>query len=510
MENRIRLLCTSDIHGAVYPYSYADMQEKNQGIAKLKTLIDSLRDENTIVIENGDTIEGSPLTFYHYMNDHDGVCPVTQALAMIGYDYVNVGNHDFNEGREALFTHLKTLGAPCITHNFLYRGKPVGAPYDIREIAGKRIALFGLTTQYIPHWESEAHLKDIAFTDAYETAKETVAALKALPEGKRPDYIVCIYHGGFECDPVSGVPTEKDTGENEGYRIMTQIPGIDVFLTGHQHREYCAVHEGCAYTQPAANGRFLAMVDIDTETGAITPSLLPVDTKADESVTAATAAAEAACQKWLDQTLGTCKIDLKIRNEDDARLHKTQLITFFNRVQMEMTGAQISACALFLGATGFGEVITMRDIVSTYLFPNTLTVKRVTGKTLRAYLEKTAAFWAVGQDGTIGIDPRYDFPTPGHFNYDMADGVSYTIRVSNPEGKRIEDLKRNGKEVRDEDVFTLVVNNYRAAGGGDYEMIAESETVKEYLTSMVEILAQYIMKHPVIDFTPVHNIQVVI
>ena len=508
MKHRIRLLCTSDLHGTLFPYSYADKKPQNRGLARLKTLIDSLRDDNTILIENGDTIEGSPLTIYHYMHHRDEPCPLSTAMQRIGYDYINVGNHDFNEGQDALFTHLKETGATCITHNFIYQGAPAGPQYVIREAAGKKVALFGLTTQYIPHWESETNLRGVRFTDAYETAKETLEILNSLPDPERPDYVVCVYHGGFERDPETGEATQADTGENEGYRMLCELRGIDVLLTGHQHRTYCGKMFDTVYTQPGANGEYLAMVDIDTRTGEITPELIPVDTEPDEEILAIGRAEEEACQKWLDKVIGRTKIDLRIYDEDEARFNKSQMITFLNKVQMETTGADISGAAVFLGASGFGEEITMRDLVSTYIFPNTLTVKEITGAVLRSYLEKCAEFWTV-RDGAICVNPRYDFPTPGHYNYDMLDGVEYTIKASNPEGARIVSLKRDGEEIRDDDIFSLVVNNYRAAGGGDFDMIREAPTVTEYQTGMVEVIANYLQKHPVIDFEPVNNVKVI-
>ena len=508
MKHRIRILCTSDIHGTLFPHGYADGRPKNMGLARLRTLIDSLRDENTILIENGDTIEGSPLTIYHYLHHKQEPCPLSTGMQRMRYDYINVGNHDFNEGQEALFTHLKETGATCITHNFYYRGEAMGPQYIIHEAAGKKVAVFGLTTQHIPHWESEANLVGVRFTDAYETAKETLEILRSLPDPERPDYVVCVYHGGFERDPETGEFIQADTGENEGYRMLCDLRGIDVLLTGHQHRVFCGTRYGTAYTQPGAHGEYLAKVDIDLLTGEILPEIIPVETAADEEILSIGRAEEEACQKWLDKVIGRTKIDLRIRDEDEARLNKSQLITFLNKVQMETTGADISGAALFIGASGFGEEITMRDLVSTYSFPNTLTVKEITGAVLRAYLEKCAEFWTV-RDGAITVNPRYDFPTPGHYNYDMLDGVEYTIKASNPEGARIVSLTRNGEEVKDDDIFSLVVNNYRAAGGGDFDMIREAPTVTEHQTGMVEVIADYLRKHPVIDFEPVHNVRVI-
>lgn len=200
-------------------------------------------------------------------------------------------------------------------------------------------------------------------------------------------------------------------------------------------------------------------------------------------------------------------IDLNIIDEDDARLHKSQVITFLNRVCEDCSGADISGNALFLHARGFRKQITMRDLVSTYVFPNTLVVKKVTGKILKEYLEKCAEFWDV-ENGKIIVEKHHDFPTPLHFNYDMLDGVEYTIRVSNPAGQRITRLTRNGKDIKEDDEFTLCINNYRASGGGGFTMLKEAETVKEIQRNVVEIIADYITKVKVINFEPVHNIEI--
>ena len=92
----------------------------------------------------------------------------------------------------------------------------------------------------------------------------------------------------------------------------------------------------------------------------------------------------------------------------------------------------------------------------------------------------------------------------------MIDGVEYIIKVSNPEGSRITSLTRNGQFVKEDDEFTIAVNNYRASGGGNYNMIKNAPVVKEISESMVEILAEYIMHKKVIDFEPVHNIDVIV
>lgn len=92
----------------------------------------------------------------------------------------------------------------------------------------------------------------------------------------------------------------------------------------------------------------------------------------------------------------------------------------------------------------------------------------------------------------------------------MLDGIEYTIKVSNPIGLRIISLTKDGEPIKDDDVFTIAMNNYRASGGGDYEMLKNAETVKEISAGMVDLLAEYIMKYKVIDFKSVDNIHVIL
>lgn len=558
MGKRIRILTSSDVHGVLFPYEYAKGEGRSWGLAKLAGLIRSLRGPDTVLIDNGDTLEGSPLSFYHYAQRPSETSPMTAAMAMMHYDFVNLGNHDFDYGPGALFQHLEKSGARCLCVNISYRDRPLGS-CELRRICGKKLAFFAVCTQYVPNWEPADKMEGFAFRDAFESACETAEMIR---EKEDPDYLICIYHGGFEKDPLTG-EIISETDENEGFRMLTSIPEIDILITGHQHRKYCGVFHraegsgatggvfpeaksgeisdgsagevpegrgekdcaeaekkvsGTVFTQTRDNGVELSCIEIDPETGRICARILPADAEPDQELLLAAEAEEKDCQSWLDQPLGRSETDLRVRDEFDGRLHKSQLITFLNRVQMEISGAQLAGSALFQGACGFGTEITMRDLVSTYSFPNTLAVKRISGRVLKAYLEKCAEFWAL-DGGRIVVSERFEKPVPMYFNYDMLDGVQYTIDVSRPVGSRIvrlETLPAPGQEgglqppcaVTDDMEFTLAVNNYRASGGGGFDMLRDAPTIREIPVSMVDLLAEYIMKHRVIRFEPVSNIRV--
>ena len=502
---RIRILATSDVHANILPIHYADNMYRNHGLAKIKTAIDCLKDENTLVLDNGDMLEGTPLAFYHYDRYPDELSPFTKAMNEIEYDYVNVGNHDFDHGEEALMMHLQNLKAPCITSNWIYRGKPFGPTYVIREIAGKKIALFALTTSFTGEAQKKANIRHSKFQDAVETAKKTVNTIRRL---ERPDYVICLYHGGFERDIATGTAEAKITSENQAYRICREISGIDVLIAGHTHRSMCGRLFNTTYIETASDGSEIACIDIMPDTGHIETHILKCDMDADESILKTVAKEEEECQTWLDRPLGTAKTDLSIKDDIEARVHKAQLVTFMNKAAMDHTKADLATCNLYLHAKGLPTQITMRDLVSTYVYPNTLTVKQISGKTLREYLEKCASYFTVQTDGTIGIDSTYIVPSPVYYNYDMVDGIDYTINASLPVGQRITELKRNGEDITDDMIFTIAMNNYRAIGGGDYMMLRDLPVVREYTTSIVDMLANYIRDMQVIDFEPVNNITI--
>lgn len=503
MSERIRILATSDVHGTIFPYSYADGMKKPHGFARLNAVISLLRDENTLLLDNGDTLQGSALSFYHYLKKPTEISPVTTVMREMKYDYLNVGNHDFNYGTEALMMHLQNVGAPCITANWLFHGKPFGPNYVIREVAGKRIALFAIVTQYIPHWEKKDTIRYCRFTDAYETAEKTVSLLKKL---EKPDYIICLYHGGFERDLAYGYLTEEDTGENEAYRILKNISGIDLLITGHQHRSLNGKMGDTHYIQTAGDGSEIACIDIYPDTDVIEPRIFKCDMDADMELLKYVQEEENECKAWLDQPLGSTSMDLKIEDDMEALLKKTQLATFLNKVQLEATGADLSACTIAPASGGFGHDITMRDLVNVYRFPNTLVVKKITGKVLREYLEKNAEFWTIRNE-SIDIMNRTDAPLT-HYNYDMVDGIEYTLKIANPAGERVTDLTYKGAPVEDDQEFTIALTNFRGAGGGGFSMLRSCPPVSADYPNIADLTAKYIIDHKGISFEPVENIHI--
>ena len=504
---KIRLLATSDVHGVLSPYQYSDRKLAEQGLARLSGHIRRLRHENTLLIDNGDVLEGCPLNFYHAAYEKDTRHPMADALNYLKYDYYNLGNHDFNYGYDMQHRYMRDVQAKCLTGNICEHGQVVGAEYTIHEFdSNHRIALIGVTTQHIPVWEHAEHIEHNTFENAFDFVKRTVQTIK---ETEQVNGIAVVYHGGFEKDLVSGKETEAQTGENLGYKMCAEIEGFDVMITGHQHRSLATTCCGKAVTQTAFNGKELAVVDWDLETGEITTELLKANQEVDEDLMALFAEKEARTQQWLDQPLGVVKGgDLLIDDLFEARVHKHPLVSFLNQVQLSVSNAQLSANALFNDAKGFRHEITMRDLVSTYVYPNTLVVLKMTGSILRRYIEKCAEYFDI-KNSELCVAHRFVWPKPQHYNYDMVEGVDYVLDIRKPEGQRIVSLTYQGKEVQDEDEFTMVVSNYRAGGGGDFSMVKECEVVKTIQNDMVSCMAEYLSAHPELEVNHKENIKII-
>lgn len=492
------IICTSDVHGTLSAYSYLDGSLTNHGLSRYKSAIDAMRSQHDIiVVDNGDSLQGSPLMTYA-LNSHAKPNPLASVFNQIGVDYVNLGNHDFNYGEEALMQYLDDLNALCLTSNILYKDEPIGHTV-VHQTSNERIALIGLCTDYIPNWEKPEHIKNFKFLNPIETLKQEIAKVNV-------DKIIVFYHGGLERDLNDGHPTEKLTGENVGFAILNTA-GVDALFSGHQHRSIAQYVHNKPVMQCALNAQEYMVLDLEN----MNPQLNTMKTHpVDESIETLIKPFDDQTQIWLDQELG--KIighDFKIRDPFDARLHKHPYISFINQVQKEATNADICGTALFNVALGLDETIHYRDLVLNYAYPNSLIVKQMTGKILRSYLEQCADYFMV-KDNTIIVNPLFDEPKPQHFNYDMLDGIEYTFKISNPVGQRVVDLKFKNEAVQDDDVFTVAMNNYRASGGGNFHMIPECPTVLEIQRDMTEIMAEYIQDKKIVTVDHHDNIHIII
>lgn len=518
----LELLVTSDIHGNVFPLNYGTNAHTELGFAKIATLIKQQQsnNEHTITIDNGDVIQGTPLTYHYAKYQHSLPNPMIKLLNQLHYDAGVVGNHEFNYGQDVLIKAVNEANYPWLSANIINTetNEPYfGKPYIIKSLAdGLQVGILGLTTKYIPNWEKEDHIEGMQFDDPVQTAEKWV---KVLKEEEKVDVVVVAYHGGFERDLDTGEPSEVLTGENQGYQICMEVDGIDVLLTGHQHRQISGKEiNGVTVVQPGNNGLVLGKVSIEMDKNGEKYSIINKNSELlsvegvspDESVLEAVQNYEDATQEWLDQPIGHIEGDMLVRDSMAVRLKDTPLIEFMNRVQMDAADVDVACTALFdNNAPGFPANVTMRSVVSNYIYPNTLVVIKASGAVIKEALERSARYFVIREDGEIDVCKEFTTPKPQHYNYDMWEGIEYELDIRKPKGERVTRLEYKGSAIQPDQKIEVVMNNYRAGGGGDYTMYKDCPVVKEIPIDVSELIADYILEHKVIKPTVNHNWKVI-
>lgn len=513
---KITILVTSDVHGYVMPTDFASSNTQPYGMAKVATYIRQKRAEGPVLlIDNGDFIQGSPMTYFQNAFQFSQIDPMIQLANALQYDAAVIGNHEFNYGLPTLHRALQHAHYPVVTANILQAdGSYFTKPYTILERAGMVIGIIGVTTQSIPVWEKAEHIEGLQFVSAFDTTKYWVEQLR---KEHAVDLLIVSYHGGFEADLETGEILEA-SGENEGYRICKEIDGIDVFITGHQHRTIATTLFGKSIIQPGSKGTYVGAIEVSIEelpNGEQhvhhKPQLHKIKetTAVDEDIAALIQPVHRATEAWLDQPIGTLETDVTIADATKARLRKHPYVAFINQVQMDVSGAPISCTSLFNNTCrGLQREVRMRDIVTNYIFPNTLKVLQLTGQEIIDALEQNATYFTL-QDGYPVVSSTFLHPKEQHYNYDMWDGIEYTIDLRKPEGQRVDHVTFANHPLDREQTYEVVMNNYRATGAGHFDAFANAPVIHEIQTDMTEILANYIMQHPTITIDAHENWKIV-
>lgn len=486
---KLTIYFTSDTHGYLYPNNFADKQPRPMGLLSMSFP----KDENTLIIDGGDTIQGSPLTYFCRLSDLEP--PIAQAMNERGYDYVTLGNHDFNNGRDYLRRYLDALDAKCLCANVTdeLHELPIGSAAVHTLGNGLRVGLVGIVTNWVNRWEKAENLASLTVSDPFEAAR------KAL-EGLEADVLVGVYHGGVERDLSSGRLLSQ-TDENIACRLCEELP-FDLLLTGHQHIAMANQSwHGTHIAQTPCNSAAYVKVTMD-EDGQFFSELCAVPAEA--ALTQPQQALWEGLNAWLDRPIG--KLSRAIWPEDKLRmaLHGSSIADFFNTVQLWASGADVSCAALSNELRGFDSEVTVRDVVASYVYSNTLVVLEVTGAVLKSALEQCARYFAVNAGGKIAIADSFLRPKEAHYNFDYFSGIEYVYDLARREGERVVSLTRKGVPVAPEDKLTLCMCDYRATGAGDFDFYLACPRVREIQTEVSELILSYLVEHPYVDIPQTH------
>lgn len=499
---------TTDLHGYVFPTDYLDSALKEQGLSRLCGGFE--RGGNALTIDGGDLLQGSPFTTMLHKIAPDSLA-MAEAMNRAGYDYVTLGNHDFNYGLAHLQRYLTHLHAKCLCCNVRdIKGALPIAPYRVHTLQnGLRLGLIGAVTHFIRQWEKKETVAQLHIEDPYQ------AVQRILPEvRKQCDIVVLIYHGGFEKDVDTG-KTVSDTDENQGW-LLAGLPGIDILLTGHQHQRIAGkTVQGTPVVQAGCNAQGFARVEgaVD-EKGAlhVHSRLLPPVFPPDTAMLAALQSEEDAVQKALDEPLSELDAAIPDTPPLERALKGSLAANFINQVQRQVSGAPISACAIAAERLVMPRRLSVREVLAAYPYANTLFVLQMKGALLKRYIETTLTYFDVIKKGetppadsplyrtdsgaVIAVSEPFLKPKIAHYNYDFFSGIEYTADLARPPMERLMSCRLSGKEIEENEEYTVCLNSYRAGGSGGYGFMKEATVLREIQRDVATLMIEYLNERP--------------
>ncbi len=514
---QITILGTTDLHGNINPIDYYTNKSDNRGLAKVATLIKRIRKEqpNSLLIDSGDTIQGSPLESFHGRKNNQPPDPMMLAMSSLNYDAMTVGNHEYNFGLKVLEKARKEAQFPWLSANTYDKTtkQPHYKPYIVKEIAGVKIGILGLTTPGIPNWDNPPNYAGLEFHEPVSEARKWVPILR---EHEKVDVVIIAMHMGLGEDLRTGELSPGQVAhENEAISIAKEVPGVDVIFMGHTHRDVPSLYiNGVLLTQANYWGRHLARADLYLQkagTGwrmyAKSARTIATDDRVepDPEVVKLAEPYDQETQGWLSRVIGESPEELTAH---DARFRDTAILDLIQKVQMEAGKADVSMVASFNSEARIAKgPVSVRDIAGLYVYENTLAVLEVTGQQLKDALEHSAKYY---KPYVAGKSPQdlVDEKIPA-YNFDIAEGVTYELDISKPFGQRIQNLRFRGQPLAPSKKLRLATNSYRVNGGGGYTMYKDAPVVYRSSEEIRELIIDWVERNKTVPAKPNNNWRIV-
>lgn len=495
----LTLLSTTDSHGHLLAWDDMTNRPANWGLAKIAALVETIRatEPNVLLLDCGDTIEGTPLAYYFNVKDPSPPNPEIAVMNAMHYDAMEVGNHEFNFGERVMWKAKRESHFPWLAANLKQTytsGVPYFQPYIIKKVGGVRVGIVGFVTPGVPHWEIPSHYRGYTFEPIVDAARRVIPEVRA-----KCDLVVAIVHSGLDRNPKTGAPFSGYTlnDENAAWELAESEPSIDVLFYGHTHQEMPQLMVNGVLMAQAKNwGESLARADVklhresngrwkvvSKRSTTIRPQ---TDAPQDAAIVKLVEPYQKIVEKYLDTPIATLDKPL---NGTLARYEDEPLVDLIQRAQLQYAHADVSLATLFIPSVHLAAgTVTIRDAFGIYPYEDTLYGVEITGAQLKDALEHAASFY-----------PEWPAPAgkpmrlPG-YDADSAEGVAYEMDLTKPVGSRITNLTFRGKPISVTQKFRVAINNYRYTGGGGYSAFKGLPVVYRSTEEVRDLIIAYLEK----------------
>lgn len=515
----IKVVHTTDVHGAYYPYNFITNEPWQAGLACVHRYVEEQRKlygNRLLLMDSGDVLQGQPSAYYY--NYVDTVSPhwAAEAMNYMRYDVGTVGNHDIETGHAVYDRWIKQCHFPMLGANVIRvaDGKPYLKPYTIIERNKVRIAVLGLITPAIPAWLPENLWSGLRFEDMEQTARKWMPILK---KKERADVIIGLFHSGVETSILA-----NKWKESASLEVAVNVPGFDLVLCGHDHRLNAARGmnmSGNRFTilDPANDGRYVGEAEIRVVKRGrrvisknIQGRYVAMGEPSAKYVEHFTAQSDS-IKRFVSEKIG--RFERTIQSKP-AFFGSSAFVDLIHRLQLQITGAEISLAApLSVDAEIRKGDIYVRDMFKLYKYENMLYTMRLRGSEVKGALEESYNKWAnrmtSPSDHLLLVAPkerglamsgeRGKFIYPS-FNFESAAGIQYEVDVTKPEGERVNiKCMADGTPFDPNRFYRVAVNSYRGNGGGELLTkgggISQEELKNRILFSTSKDLRFYLMKY---------------
>ncbi|MCK9190983.1 MAG: bifunctional metallophosphatase/5'-nucleotidase [Sphaerochaetaceae bacterium] len=497
-QTTITVYSTNDMHGRMDP-SISGPYDGAMGLSKIAGV--KANTENALLIDAGDATHGTPFAILS-----DGL-NVVDMMNATGYDFMAIGNHEFDYGQPELEAIVNAADFPIASANI--KDASGAYPFDktlIKSFDGVRVGMFALTTEDTPATAMPSHVKGYTFSHIIDIAKKKVTELKA----QGCDVIICIGHLGVA---ESGAGTTS-------IELIKAVDGIDLFIDGHSHTAVDEMIGDTLLMQSKSYDKYLGKTTITLKGDKVVSlagELLDVDTidamKLSDKATSKRAAVQhefdelaADFDVTLDETVGKVGLDLSAARAPGVRTQPMNIGYLVAEAYRIALDADISIAngGDIRADIPMGDV-TYKEIITTLPFFNALETKLLTPALLKEVLENGVSKIMLKDDGTI------DYDNSANGRFPQVAGFSFKYDATKPIGSRVVSVTLDGESspldlTNTTRQLRFAGSEYVMTGGDEYTMLADLPIEKLFGYTAEQALIEYLQGKDITQsFFDAHN-----